>query len=175
RGIGKMLTCRAMSSMPEAKGNLRSCSDAQLLAAVGQQRDRAAFAELYGRYERAAHSLALHLTGNAAAAEDAFQEAMLRLWTSASSYRPGNSKAWILSIVARESLRMIRSKKRNQKETEIAAGEPQLDMPNEGLEQGELLTAVTRVVESLPQLERRLIALRYAAGMSQYEIARELS
>src|SRR5438045_2225794 len=108
-----MVRCEAMTATPENSSGWSDCDDSALLHAIAQQRDRAAFSELYQRYEQPAHSLALHLTGNAPLAEDSLQNAMLRVWTSAGTYRVGNARAWILRIVARESLRTMRGRQRN--------------------------------------------------------------
>src|SRR5579862_6284908 len=61
---------------------------------------RSAFSELYEGHAGAAYSLALRLMENNALAEDAVQEAMLRIWKAAPTMRPGNTRAWILRIVA---------------------------------------------------------------------------
>jgi RNA polymerase sigma-70 factor (ECF subfamily) len=78
------------------------------------------FSSLYERFGDDAYGLALRLTGNRALADDAFQEAMLRVWRAAPSYRPGNARAWIFRIVARESLRARRNSCRCKKREIVA-------------------------------------------------------
>src|SRR5579862_7406245 len=75
--------------------------DAQLLAAIAQSRDQLAFDELLRRYERDAYNVAHHITGRRDSAEEVVQDAMMRVWTSAGSYRgEGVVRAWLLRIVA---------------------------------------------------------------------------
>ncbi|MCK6473703.1 MAG: hypothetical protein L6R28_18420 [Planctomycetes bacterium] len=82
--------------------------DLRLLKAIAERRDRAAFRRFYERYERTAYNLAYHLTSDQDRAAEAVQSGMVCVWTSAASIPPGsNARAWLLRIVARESLRVV--------------------------------------------------------------------
>src|SRR3712207_8780538 len=80
-----------------------SLADEELIYLVGAG-DPGAFAALYGRHSRAAHSLSYRMTGEKQAAEDLAQDAFLKVWRSAGTYRPrkGSVRTWILSIVRSE-------------------------------------------------------------------------
>ena len=73
-------------------------TDDELMAAfiVG---DAAAMEALYLRYRQSIYSWLLRMTGNAAEAEDIYQDVWLKVIRSASDYRPGNFKAWLWQIV----------------------------------------------------------------------------
>src|SRR5438045_1678620 len=87
--------------------------DAQLLAAIAQSRDQLAFDELLRREERDAFNVAHHITGRRDAAEEVVQDAMMRVWASAATYRgEGQVRGWLLRIVAHESIHLIRARKR---------------------------------------------------------------
>jgi RNA polymerase sigma-70 factor, ECF subfamily len=75
-------------------------ADKDLISQVGQG-DAQAFTMLYERHSRAAYSLAYRMMGEKQAAEDLLQEAFLKLWRGAASYRAerGSVRAWLLSIV----------------------------------------------------------------------------
>lgn len=154
--------------------------DAALLLAIAGGRDREAFSELYGRYDRAAYNLAFQLTGNADRAAEAVQEAMLRVWTRASTFKPdGNARGWILRIVARASLRT--SRKRHVEAREESCEMDMLAKPvrassagAEALIGNEELAALRRSLERLPQRYRQIVALYYGAGLSQREIGQEM-
>lgn len=152
--------------------------DAQLLLAIAERQDREAFAELFDRFQRPAYSLAQYLTRDRDLAEEAVQEAFLRIWRSAKTFRAdGKPRSWVLRIVAGKSLEILRRKRRNREKMERvqqqAAGCADAPMAA-GAEQGELLVTLRRNLDRLPDLERQLIALYYGGEMSQDEIAAQL-
>lgn len=157
-------------------------SDAELLQAIAAGRDEAAFAELFRRYERAAYGLALQITGSHASAEEAAQEAFLRVWLRAENFRAteGQPRSWLLQIFARESLKMIRRRKKAVRAAEKEATRLALDAAGERdskeapSEREELLAALRRGVSGLPESTRQIVALYFGAGLSQAEIGKEL-
>lgn len=177
---------RAMERPPSAHSAGRSGgatksaepSDADLVLAVAQRRDVAAFEQLYQRYERPAYNLARYLTVSSAAAEEAVQEAMMRVWRSASNFRPdGRFKGWFLAIVADCSMELVRRKSREQARVERHARNQPRDAaedPGDDMERHELNGALHRQMEQLDPLDRRLLALYYGADMTQKEIGRVL-
>lgn len=98
--------------------------EAQLVrrARRGQE---AAFAELYRRHARAVHSLALRLTGNAAAAEDITQDCFLKLLQFLGGLRRGSPlRPWLKRVAANAAIHRIRRERRYaaaEDETEPAA------------------------------------------------------
>ena len=152
------------------------CSDDGLLEAIAQRRDKEAFGLFYERYERQAFGLAYHITANHEQATEAVQDAMVRVWNSASLYKSGNAKAWLLKIVAREALghhknRSLRKRTMNELPSNIPAEQP---APTETLMAEEVKAACRRFLGDLPDLDRRLVALVYGAGMSQAEAGEAL-
>ncbi|MCK6473375.1 MAG: sigma-70 family RNA polymerase sigma factor [Planctomycetes bacterium] len=145
--------------------------------AVATARDRAAFGRLFEHYKDRAYNLAYHITGRAEAAEEAVQEAMLRVWTAAATFKPGNADGWVLRIVARESLKALRTRKKDRKEMAIERERehaPRETAPGEDLERDELLVGLRGAIAGLDPAARRLVALYFGAGMTQEEIAQEL-
>lgn len=61
-------------------------ADEDLMSLVGDG-DAGAFAGLYDRHSGAAYSLAYRMMGERQAAEDLVQEAFLKVWRAARSYR----------------------------------------------------------------------------------------
>src|SRR5262245_40610294 len=87
--------------------------DIDLWKAVAERRDRDAFETLYRRHEQAAYALAFHITRHREEAQEAVQEALVRAWSAAPSFRAeGSVRGWLLRIVARESLRRIRDRRK---------------------------------------------------------------
>ncbi len=88
--------------------------------------DAQAFAVLYDRHGRVAYSLAYRMMDEKQAAEDLTQDAFLKVWRSAGSYRVerGSVRTWILSIVHNrgiDQLRSLASRRRTQEKVEAEA------------------------------------------------------
>jgi RNA polymerase sigma-70 factor, ECF subfamily len=85
-------------------------ADEDLISLV-EEGDAQAFAVLYDRHGRAAYSLAYRMMGERQAAEDLTQEAFLKAWRSAASYRAERAsvRTWILSIVHNRGIDLLRS------------------------------------------------------------------
>src|ERR671920_1234373 len=99
-------------------------ADEDLISLV-EAADAEAFATLYDRHARAAYSLAYRMMGERQAAEDLVQDAFLKLWRGASSYRPerGNVRSWLLAIVHNQAIDQIRSsasRRRTQEKVEAS-------------------------------------------------------
>jgi RNA polymerase sigma-70 factor, ECF subfamily len=153
-----------------------AADDAHLLSLIAHQRDAAAFDDLFKRHEKAAFSLAYHLTGKREAAEETVQEAMLKVWTAAGSYRgEGNVRSWLLKIVAREGIKTIKQVRRKQKEmTREAVRETRHSEPADAA-YAEMASAVRQKLNSLPELERQLLSLHFGGGLTQQEIGEAMA
>ena len=84
-------------------------TDDELMAAfiVGEA---AAMEALYLRYRQSIYSWLLRMTGDAAEAEDIYQDVWLKVIRSASNYRSGNFKAWLWQIVRNKTTDRMRKK-----------------------------------------------------------------
>lgn len=152
--------------------------DRSLLQRIAENRDKAAFGELYERHQRAALSLARHLTRDPDAAEETFQEGMLRVWRYAHTYKgSGQVRSWLLRIVALEGLKMINARRRDrarQESVPVGEAEDARDDRNLDPERKELLEGIGTAVKALPFRSRQLLALYYGADLSQKEIGQSL-
>lgn len=142
-------------------------SDQELVEAV-LGGDRAAYAALVRRYERAARATALRVLGDADAAQDAAQEAFVIAYEKLSTlYSRATFGPWLLKITHREAVRL--GKKRRKTTSLQDADQRQAPERKEGWdpEAEELLAAVGR----LPKQEHATVMLRYFQGRSVQEIA----
>jgi RNA polymerase sigma factor (sigma-70 family) len=104
---------------------------------------------------------------------------MLRIWTSARTFRSeGSVKAWLMRIVARESIRIIKSAKRKSVKMESEAINKNEDSglsPLIDAESSELAMALRKEFNKLPSLERQLVGLHFGGALTQQEISEALS
>lgn len=86
-----------------------SPGDDQLIAAVAQG-DHPALLALYDRHGRVAYGLAYRILNDAGAAEEAVQDAFVRIWRRAASFDPmrGVGRAWLLTIVHHCAIDLVR-------------------------------------------------------------------
>lgn len=151
-------------------------TDEELLARVAGQRDREAFQQLFERYAKPAFNLARYLARDDARAEDAVQEAMLRVWLKAGQFDParGAARTWILRVVANKTLaakRNLRDKK-GQAMTELGEARAHAEAQ---AEERELVAALRAKMNELPATLRQVLALYYVCEMKQSEIAEALA
>lgn len=138
--------------------------------------DAAAFAALYDRHSRAAYSLAYRMMGEKQAAEDLVQDALLKVWRSAGSYRAerGSVRTWILSIVHNrgiDQLRSLASRRRTQEKVEAEAPRSQ---PSEAFAESwrnSQREQVRAAMSTLPPEQLKILELAYFSGYTHVEIA----
>ncbi|MBA3347533.1 MAG: sigma-70 family RNA polymerase sigma factor [Actinobacteria bacterium] len=151
-------------------------SDEALVALVARA-DEAALAELYDRIGGVAYRLAYRILRDESLAEDAVQEAFLVLWrTAAASFVAERAKAstWLLTLVHRRAVDLVRREERRRTEPLESAAEP-VDESAEsdawaGLERERIQNALSR----LPDQQREAIELAYYGGFTQSELAERL-
>ena len=150
-------------------------ADKDLISQVGQG-DAQAFTTIYERHGRAAYALAYRLMGEKQAAEDLLQEAFLKLWCGAASYRAerGSVRTWLLSIVHNwgiDQLRSLASRRRTQEKIESSA---QRSQPSEAFVQSWRNSPREQVREglkTLPSEQSKVLELAYFSGYTHVEIA----
>ncbi|MEZ5779269.1 MAG: RNA polymerase sigma factor [Paracoccaceae bacterium] len=151
--------------------------------AEGHESDEALLAQYAGGDRRAAHVLtermtplayrvAFRMLGDAGEAEDAAQEAMIRLWRAAPDWRDQGAKVstWLYRVASNLSLDRLR---RRRTVALDAVPEPADDRP--GAEQGmiaaERARALDRALLQLPERQRQAVMLRHLEGLGNPEIA----
>ena len=136
------------------------------LVSLAQRGDGAAFEALVRPHEEIAFRLAYVITGSAAEAEDATQDALLKAWRALGRFRPDAPfRPWLLRIVANESRNRRRSAGRRTRLALRAAHErcPESDP----VDRGALLDALNE----LPGDAQAVLACRYLLGLSEHETA----
>ena len=145
-------------------------SDEALMARVARG-DQPAFRALARRHAPAMVRLARRILGNTADAEDAVQEAMLRVWTHAPRWQPlAAFKTWLTRVVVNLCL----DRKRRAPWVDLdAAGEIVDPTPGvvELAEADERERLLQGAIANLPDRQRTAIVHTYTEGLSNAHVA----
>ena len=149
--------------------------DAELIAAVARGEHPALLA-LYDRHGRMGYGLAYRILGDAGAAEEAVQDAYLRLWRRAATFDAsrGNARSWLLTIVRHSAIDLLR---RRAGAPLVGAGldkrADRRSVPDAWSEVSGCMESerVRTAVETLPGEQRRAIEMAFFDGLTHREIA----
>jgi RNA polymerase sigma-70 factor (ECF subfamily) len=149
----------------------------EALVALAARSEQSALAELYDRFGRSAYGLALRIVRDEALAEDAVQEAFLTLWRTSARFVPERGKAstWILTLVHRRAVDLVRREERRR--TDVLEHAPEPEARDTVDEEAWLRLQRERVQEALrklPDQQREAIELAYYGGFTQSELADRL-
>lgn len=154
------------------------------------QGDSVAFSTLVTRYQSELYNFLFHLTGDAALAEDVFQEAFLQVHMSAAAFDQSRPlKPWLFTIAANKGRDAMRSRARRQAAPLDATvgGEREgrtsyadimpadIPAPDEAALNLETRQAVERIVKEMPESLRVVLLLSYFNELPYKEIAEMLN
>jgi RNA polymerase sigma factor (sigma-70 family) len=143
-----------------------------------RRRDADAFAGLIRRYERVALSVAFSVLGNADAAGDVVQDAFLRAWERLADLKePARFATWLCGIARNLAIDMHR-RGRHVKLSIDAPGSAAAALiedrwptdPSDELVRREQQALVAEALQSLDDVTRPAVILRYYDGLSSKEI-----
>ena len=152
----------------------KDVSDRELFE-LTKRGDEAAFSELVMRYESFVFSIAYDVLRDREDAADASQDAFLKLWRTADSWRGGcEVKTWIYRIAKTTALDAVRA--RASRATVGIDDAPEADAdtfpsPEEEVERREDIRIVREAVYALPETYREVLVMREFQSMSYREIA----
>ncbi len=151
-------------------------SDRRLLQRFALQSDETGFTALMDRHQTGLLRLASALLGNRDAAQDAVQEAFLRLGREAPTllrrWPEGGAGlgGWLATVVRNWCIDQLR---RRRSVTMDAGDEPVATQPTPAahVATAEVGQALWEAVAALPPLERAAVVLRYRDGLAYQDIA----
>jgi RNA polymerase sigma-70 factor, ECF subfamily len=154
------------------------------------RRDHGCFAQLYERTHLHLFGIAIRLLRSEQLAEDAVQDAFVRVWNRAESYRAseaeheGHALAWLTSIVRNRALDMLRSRTRDGEDIRPGTaadddedGGPAAESAADALDLYAKATQALQVdgcMRVLDASQRQCLALAYFQGLSHSEVADHL-
>lgn len=148
------------------EGRPRDERDLVLRAQAGDAR---AFGELVRPHQQIAFRVAYLITRNAADAEDAAQDGLVKAWQALGRFRAGESfRPWLLRIVANEARNRRRSSGRRVQLALRAAAAPV--HAGDDTDRHALLDAL----HALPDDAQAVLTCRYLLGLSEQETAAAL-
>lgn len=144
-----------------------------------QAGDLDAFELLVARYQAMVHGLAMSILRKPEDAEEAAQDAFLKLFRARGSYDHGRSlEPWLLRIAGnacRDKLRRRRAADLPTLQVGDASRDPMLDLPDERAAQGAARQFVDHTVrgelEQLSDRVRQPLELKYLRGFTNQQIA----
>jgi len=164
--LARIARVRAQRRLAENPSQL---SDLELLELIAEGSE-AAFSALWDRYGRAVYRVCRGVLRDPQAAEDATQEAFVRIWRGAPSVdaSKGNPAAWLF-VVARNAARNV---------ARVRVPTPSVLSETDGEDSHEHALIdrfwVDGAIERLSESEREVIVLAYFADLSHSQIATEL-
>lgn len=156
----------------------RAGIDVETAIAACAAGDRSALRALYDREAAQMLGVALRILKRRALAEDAVQDAFLRIWSAAASFdgTAGQGRGWIYAILRNRALNMLRGEARVDlvDDVEPLGLEDPQESPEAMVARMSDASALKRCLETLDAARRRVILLAYTDGLSQGEIAGRL-
>ena len=125
--------------------------------------ERAALRQLYDRFGARLYGIAYRILRDSALAEDAIQEAFVKIWRNADKFDSarGSALGWVVIIVRRAAFD-LRPRDPVGEPVDIPAEQPETDMLHPGL---------ARALDALPEMHRKALLLMYVYGLTHAELS----
>jgi RNA polymerase sigma-70 factor, ECF subfamily len=149
----------------------------ELVRAVGQNGDKAAFRELFDHFAPRVKGYLMRLGASAAVAEDLAQDVMLTLWRKAVQFDPGKASAstWIFTIARNLRIDAIRKERRPEFDADDPTLAPSSERSSdENLDWAKAEDRLREALVMLPREQARVVELSFLADKPHSAIAAEL-
>jgi RNA polymerase sigma-70 factor (ECF subfamily) len=145
--------------------------DAELVARVGRG-DRAAAHALMSRHLPKMLALARRMLSDPVEAEDAVQDAFMRLWTHAARWQPGQAKfeTWLYRVTMNKCYDRLRRRPTAKLEEAADVADP-APGPEANLQSAAVAEQIEAALKALPERQRAAIQLCHYQGCGNIEAA----
>lgn len=161
-----------VSTAVDESGETTIDPDAALMVRVGQG-DEAAFKVLFDKHRKAIVNFSRRYLGTTARAEDAAQEAFLRLYRARADYEPRTKfTTYLYRIATNTCLNHLRQRDYAQKdEPEVDVLDPTPAGPEQTLRGQQLQTLIEKIMSEMPEQQRTAFVLARTDDLSYEQIA----
>jgi RNA polymerase sigma-70 factor (ECF subfamily) len=169
--------------------NINTLDDNALITMIAGSHGESAhqaLSVLYDRYGRLVYTIAYHVVGDSETAEEITQDAFVRVWEGADTYRADMAKvtSWLVSIARHRAIDELRRRGSRPEKNSVAWPEdtdmestehmPIMDGPENTVENAIQSRGIRQMVALLPPEQRQVLGLAYFKGMSHSQIAESL-
>jgi RNA polymerase sigma-70 factor (ECF subfamily) len=147
-----------------------------LIVAVGAERDREAFAELFGHFGPRIKAYLLRSGAAEAQAEELAQEAMIMVWRRAATFDPAKSGAstWIFTIARNKRIDALRRENRPDYDPEDPSLLPTApEAADRAVEATQESARLAQAIAALPEEQAALVRMAYFEDKAHGQIAEE--
>ncbi len=150
------------------------------LVALAQRGEVSAYNELVCRHWAGVVGVVYRMCGEPALAEEAAQEAFVRVWQRLADYQPQHAfRAWVYRIAINAALDALRKDRRlvslETTEAEQLPARSSSPDPEETVEARQRAEGVQQAILALAPQNRTVLVLREYGGLSYHEIAAALN
>ncbi len=155
--------------------------DDQALIEQIKLRDQQAMVSLHERYADLMYSIAYRVLEDGLTAEECVQDAFMKVWQNAAQFDAARGPliAWLIGITRNVAIDKLRQRGRQrafiqEQLSDDSGNELSFNLPSDWQDR-ERVDGLRFAVQALPPEQRLIIELSYYGGMSQSEIAEQLS
>ncbi len=141
------------------------------LIARAQRGDRQAFTDLVCRHQNKIVSLTYRMCGDLRLAEDAAQEAFVRVWQNLNSYKPQYAfRGWLYRIATNAALDSLRRERPTADLDSLSLADSRVS-PEQSVEENQRAGHVRKAIANLSEPLRVVLILREYQELTYQEIA----
>lgn len=148
-----------------------------LLVAIAQRQDRAAFSELFAYYAPRVKSYLMRLGADPAQAEEIAQDVMVTVWRKAGLFdrKQASVSTWIFRVARNRRIDVFRRSKKPALDPDEPLILPQgVEAPEARVDALQAEARVREAMKDLPPEQLELLRLAFYDGLSHSEIAARL-
>lgn len=162
-----------LATPPATDAKLR---DADVLALLACGDVHGAFERLVPRYEHKVYRLCFTLLREPAAAQDAAQDSLLRVWRALPRFEPGKAAlaTWVYAVTRNRCLTLLAARPKRTQSMSLPEVQAEVDLlasPAASQPGADASDTVRKLVDALPEAPRRCLTLFYYEDRSVAEVA----